>query len=52
MMLNYDIDFHDAFQLLIFEKGEEQICRDNLQSRGIYLYKQIYSALCNWYVNN
>lgn len=50
-MLGYDIDFHDIFPLLTFEKGEEQICRDNLQLRGIYLYKQVYSALCNWGVN-
>lgn len=40
-MINHDIDFHDIFPLLTFEKGEEQICRDNLQSRGIYLYKQV-----------
>ncbi len=51
MMLNYDVDLHDIFPLLTFEKDEEQICRDNLQSRGIYLYKQVYSALCNWDVN-
>ncbi len=50
-MLNYCIDFHDIFPLLTFEKGEEQKCRDNLQTRGIYLYKQVYSALCNWDVN-
>lgn len=50
-MINHDIDFHDIFPLLTFEKGEEQICRDNLQSRGIYLYKQVYVALCNWESN-
>ncbi len=52
MMLGYDIDFHDIFPLLTFEKGEEQICLDNLKSRGIYLYKQVYSALCNWEIND
>ena len=50
-MFNYDIDFNKIFPLLTFEKGEEQKCRDNLQSRGIYLYKQVYLALYNWDIN-
>ena len=36
---------------MTFESGEEETCRKYMETRGIYLYKQVYDALANWMPN-
>ncbi len=40
-----DLDFKRIFPLMTFESGEEETCRKYMETRGIYLYKQVYDAL-------
>lgn len=47
-MLQENIDFRTVFPQMTFENGEEQLCRDYLRTRGLYLYKQVYDALVKW----
>ena len=46
-----DLDFKRIFPLMTFESGEEETCRKYMETRGIYLYKQVYDALANWMPN-
>ena len=34
---------------MTFESGEEETCRKYMETRGIYLYKQVYDALSESY---
>ena len=43
-----DVDFKRIFPLMTFESGEEETCRKYMETRGIYLYKQVYDALATW----
>lgn len=36
---------------MTFESGEEETCRKYMETRGIYLYKQVYDALATWMPN-
>lgn len=33
---------------MTFESGEEEACRKYMETRGVYLYKQVYDALATW----
>ena len=46
-----DLDFKKIFPLMTFESGEEETCRKYMETRGIYLYKQVYDALATWMPN-
>lgn len=46
-----DLDFKKIFPLMTFESGEEETCRKYMETRGIYLYKQVYDALATWMAN-
>ena len=46
-----DIDLKKVFPLITFESGEEEKCRKYMETRGIYLYKQVYDALASWKPN-
>lgn len=51
-MHSNEINIFECFPLLIFENQEEEkLFLQNLKSRGIFLYKQVYDALCNWQPN-
>lgn len=48
-MHSNEINISECFPLLVFENPEEEdLFLQNLKSRGIFLYKQVYDALCNW----
>ena len=47
-MHSNEINISECFPLLVFENQEEEEFLQNLKSRGIFLYKQVYDALCNW----
>ncbi len=51
-MHSNEINISECFPLLVFEKQEEEEFLQNLKSRGIFLYKQVYDALCNWKPNS
>lgn len=52
-MHSYEINISDCFPLLVFEnQEEEELFLQNLKPRGIFLYKQVYDALCNWQPNS
>lgn len=36
---------------MTFESGEEETCRKYMETRGLYLYKQVYDALVTWESN-
>lgn len=46
-----DIDLKKVFPLITFESDEEEKCRKYMETRGIYLYKQVYDALATWTPN-
>ncbi|MDE6240795.1 MAG: hypothetical protein K2M08_00050 [Anaeroplasmataceae bacterium] len=47
-----EINISECFPLLVFENQEEEkLFLQNLKSKGIFLYKQVYDALCNWQTN-
>lgn len=51
-MHSNEINISEYFPLLVFENQEEKkLFLQNLKSRGIFLYKQVYDALCNWQPN-
>lgn len=51
-MNSNEINISKCFPLLVFENQEEEkLFLQNLKSRGIFLYKQVYDALCNWQPN-
>ena len=51
-MHSKEINVTEYFPLLVFEnQKEEKLFLQNLKSRGIFLYKQVYDALCNWKPN-
>ncbi|MDE5562521.1 MAG: hypothetical protein K2J01_03115 [Clostridiales bacterium] len=47
-MLYDNIDIRRMFPLMTFEDGDMKNFQDYLNSRGLYLYRQVYDAFNNW----
>lgn len=50
-MPSEDYNFKEIFPLMTFEDNEEKVCRKYMETRGVYLYKQVYDALVKWTPN-